>query len=99
MHAAGGRCRRAPSGRRALAIGAKTKKTSQNDPIRVDCDAAEEHGRPGRLGLTIAPGKRDPGRDGERDLRHPLVSRDLRPMPVRAGQPAVETTGWREHRR
>ena len=43
-------------------------KTSTNTPIRLDYLAAKDLGLPGRIGLTIAPGKRDPGRDWDRDL-------------------------------
>ncbi len=43
-------------------------RTSTDSPIRVDFVAAEHLGLPGRLGLTIAPGKLDRAREWERDL-------------------------------
>lgn len=45
--------------------------TSTDSPIRVDFVAQAAHGLPGRLGLTIAPGKRDGtwSRDLTADLR------------------------------
>ena len=45
--------------------------TSTQSPIRVDFVAQTAHGLPGRLGLTIAPGKRDGrwNRDLTADLR------------------------------
>jgi protein-tyrosine phosphatase len=43
-------------------------RTSENDPIRVDFVAQEAHGLPGRLGLTIAPGKKDLPGFWDRDL-------------------------------
>lgn len=44
--------------------------TSESHPIRVDFIEPEHHGLPGRLGLTIAPGKKDERwhRDLETDL-------------------------------
>ena len=46
-------------------------KTSENHPIRVDFIDQEKLGPPGRLGMTICPGVKDPGR-WNRDLRTDL---------------------------
>jgi protein-tyrosine phosphatase len=43
-------------------------RTSQTDPIRVDFLAPADLGLPGRLGLTIAPGKKDSAGTWDRDL-------------------------------
>lgn len=43
-------------------------RTSDNDPLRVDFIAEGALGLPGRLGLTIAPGKKDRARHWDRDL-------------------------------
>lgn len=43
-------------------------KTSETDPIRVDFLAPDDLGLPGHLGLTLAPGKKDPARGWDRDL-------------------------------
>ncbi len=43
-------------------------KTSSNSPIVVDFLDADTLGLPGRIGLTIAAGKRDPARNWDRDL-------------------------------
>lgn len=45
-----------------------SSRTSANDPLRVDFLSAEVLGLPGRIGLTIAPGKRDRARRWDRDL-------------------------------
>lgn len=49
--------------------------TSDNDPIRVDFVDPAAHGVSGRLGLTLAPGKRTPGvsADWDRDLGKDLA--------------------------
>jgi len=47
-------------------------KTSSSDPIRVDFLDPEAWRLPGRLGLTFAPGKKDPGR-WDRDLEKDLI--------------------------
>src|SRR5450756_1721960 len=47
-------------------------RTSETDPIRVDFLAPTDLDVPGRLGLTIAPGKRDPFGHWERDLTSDL---------------------------
>jgi protein-tyrosine phosphatase len=47
-------------------------RTSETDPIRVDFVAPADLELPGRLGLTIAPGKRDPFGSWERDLTSDL---------------------------
>jgi predicted protein tyrosine phosphatase len=47
-------------------------KTSATDPLRVDFVRAEAHGLPGRIGLTIAPGKKDSSRGWDRDLETDL---------------------------
>lgn len=48
----------------------RSMKTSGSDPLRVDFIDAEALGLAGlgRLGLTIAPGKKDPARQWDRDL-------------------------------
>jgi protein-tyrosine phosphatase len=43
-------------------------RTSETDPIRVDFLAPADLGLPGRLGLTLAPGKKDPAAGWDRDL-------------------------------
>ena len=43
-------------------------RTSETDPIRVDFLAPADVGLPGRIGLTIAPGKKDRFRPWDRDL-------------------------------
>lgn len=50
-------------------------RTSETDPIRLDCLPAGLVPAPGRLGLTFAPGKKGPGLDGawRRDLRLDLA--------------------------
>lgn len=50
-------------------------RTSETDPIRLDCLPAGLVPAPGRLGLTFAPGKKVPGLDGvwRRDLRLDLA--------------------------
>ena len=49
-------------------------RTSKTDPIRVDFLPREACPLPGRIGMTLAPGKNAPGgnwrRDLEQDLRH-----------------------------
>ncbi|MDP9478094.1 MAG: cyclin-dependent kinase inhibitor 3 family protein [Actinomycetota bacterium] len=51
-------------------------RTSETDPIRVDCLPSEVLGLPGRLGMTFAPGKKASGIDGywERDLDTDLLA-------------------------
>lgn len=51
-------------------------RTSETDPIRVDCLPSEVLGLPGRLGMTFAPGKKAAGMDGywERDLDTDLLA-------------------------
>jgi len=43
-------------------------RTSKTDPIRVDFLDPADLGLPGRLGLTLAPGKKDPAGGWDRDL-------------------------------
>ena len=43
-------------------------KTSANSPIQVGLLTRAHHGMPGRIGLTIAPGKKDHARSWNRDL-------------------------------
>ena len=50
-----------------------TLRTSSNDPLRVDFLAADAVGLSGRIGLTIAPGKKDRARDWDRDLTADLA--------------------------
>ncbi len=59
---------------RALVNG-RGEKTSESHPIRVDFLPQEEIGLPGRLGMTLAPGKKSEGADGvwERDLATDLA--------------------------
>jgi len=45
-----------------------TMRTSVNDPIQVAILDETDHGLPGRIGLTIAPGKKDLPRRWDRDL-------------------------------
>jgi protein-tyrosine phosphatase len=45
-----------------------TVRTSANCPLRVDFVAPEAHGLAGQLGLTIAPGKKDPLGSWDRDI-------------------------------
>ncbi len=47
-------------------------KTSQTNPLRVDFLAPPDLGLPGRIGLTIAPGKKDPWGPWDRDLETDL---------------------------
>jgi protein-tyrosine phosphatase len=47
-------------------------RTSETDPLRVDFLAAADLGLPGRLGLTLAPGKKDPTVEWDRDLESDL---------------------------
>ena len=41
-------------------------RTSLSDPLRIA--AVSPPGLPGIIGLTLCPGKKDPGRDWDRDL-------------------------------
>jgi hypothetical protein len=43
------------------------RQTSESSPLRVDFLPQEAAGLPGRIGLTIAPGKKGQGLDGEWD--------------------------------
>src|SRR5208283_3599769 len=43
-------------------------RTSKTDPIRVDFLPRDACRLPGRIGLTLAPGKKDPWGDWDRDL-------------------------------
>ena len=43
-------------------------RSSTNDPIQVAMLVEADHRLPGRIGLTIAPGKKDRGRSWDRDL-------------------------------
>lgn len=47
-------------------------RTSETDPIRVDFIAPADLGLLGRLGLSIAPGKKDPAGAWDRDLEGDL---------------------------
>jgi protein-tyrosine phosphatase len=51
-------------------------RTSETDPIRVDCLPSEVLGPPGRLGMTFAPGKKASGKNGywDRDLDADLLA-------------------------
>ena len=46
--------------------------TSASNPIEVDFLESEDHGLPGRIGITIAPGKRTPDGKWARDLDRDL---------------------------
>ena len=46
--------------------------TSASNPIEVDFLVSEDHGLPGRIGITIAPGKRTPDGKWARDLDRDL---------------------------
>ncbi len=48
-------------------MGRRRSRTSDNHPIGVDFIEGEALGAPGRLGMTILPGVKDPGR-WDRDL-------------------------------
>ncbi len=50
-----------------------TLKTSANTPLRVDFVDTERLGITGRIGLTIAPGKKDRARQWDRDLDEDLA--------------------------
>ena len=48
-------------------------RTSANDPIHVGMLDAADRGLPGRIGLAIAPSKKDPARLWDRDLEADLA--------------------------
>lgn len=52
-------------------MSSRRTRTSERHPIRVDFVGQETLGLPGRLGMTICPGVKDPGR-WDRDLGRDL---------------------------